>query len=622
MRLHKLAFLVFAIVAMFATILAPSPASAQGNPAPPFSCSVTRTNTTATVTWVAGGTATNYVIRRSRDGGQLFWAGRVNATTFSFTNGGLSATSNYTYSVEAQNASGQSSSPLACTNGVGGGAPVAPVSCTATRSGNTVVVTWTRAANDNGSAFVIRRSRDGGAFFWAGRVNAPATSFTNGNLSGTSNYTYQVQSRNSANQLSATRNCTSGGGGGGGNPVAPASCSVTRTGNTAVVTWSRAANDNASAFVIHRSRNGGSFFWAGRVNVPANSFTNGGLSSTSNYTYQVRARNSASVLSSPRNCSTNTTNTNNIERVIHISVDGLRPDHINSNTAPNIFRLANQGARTLNARADRNTTVTLPNHIAQVTSRRALGSDGFNITFNDDNGSTIHASAGAYVASAFDVAHDNGLETFALVGKDKFNLFDRSWNGTNGAVDTTGVNNGRDKIDTFTNIASISGQETAMVNHINGGPAEYIFWHMPAPDGFGHQFGWESATYDDAVRRSDASIGVILNLIASKPNLASTTAIVLTSDHGGVSSGPNAHSDFLDARNYKVPFIVWGPGVNPASLYTLNSGLRADPGSGRPLETGTQPVRNAEAGNVSVQLLGLGAIPGSRYNNTLNLRVN
>ena len=97
---------------------------------------------------------------------------------------------------------------------------------------------------------------------------------------------------------------------------------------------------------------------------------------------------------------------------------------------------------------------------------------------------------------------------------------------------------------------------------------------------------------------------------------------MLTADHGGVSSGANAHSDFLDSRNYTVPFIVWGPGIDSASLYSLNSGRRADPGSSRPGESGTQPVRNAEAGNVSMQLLGLGPIPGSRYNNTLNLRVN
>ncbi len=605
-------------------MLAPLPASAQAAPVAPANCSVSRSANSATVTWTraANDNAGAFVVFRSRNGGEFFWAGRVNAPATSFTNSGLSSSSTYAYQVRARNSANQLSDPRACADGGGGGGagtPVAPANCSVSRSANSATVTWTRAASDNAGSFVIRRSRDGGQFFWAGRVNVPATSFSNSGLSSGSAYSYQVQTRNSANQLSAVRNCSGGGGGGPSTPVAPSSCSVSRTGNTASVTWSRAANDNADSFVIRRSRNGGQFFWAGRVNAPATSFSNDSLSSSSTYTYQVQTRNSASQLSSPRDCSN--ANNQSVDRVLHISVDGLRSDHVTSAIAPNILRLANQGARTMNARTDRNTTVTLPNHIAQVTSRRALGGDGFNVTFNDDNGSTIHASAGFYVASAFDVAHDNGLETFALVGKDKFNMFDRTWNGTNGAPDTTGVDNGRDKIDTFSNIGSISGQQTAMLNHFANGPADYIFWHMPAPDGFGHQFGWNSAEYDDAVRRSDASIGQVLNVIANDPALASSTAIVLTSDHGGVSSGANAHSDFLDQRNYTVPFIVWGPGISAANLYSINGEVRADPGTSRPLETGTQPVRNAEAGNTSLQLLGLPAIPGSRYNGNLNLRV-
>lgn len=61
---------------------------------------------------------------------------------------------------------------------------------------------------------------------------------------------------------------------------------------------------------------------------------------------------------------------------------------------------------------------------------------------------------------------------------------------------------------------------------------------------------------------------------------------------------------------------VWGPGVIAgADLYTLNAGLR-QAASSYPMTTyaGMQPIRNAEASNLALDLLGLGPIPGSMFN--------
>jgi hypothetical protein len=599
---------------------APRTCSAPGGgdlPVAPTACVVERNGDTATVSWTraANDNAVAVVVRRSRNGGAFGWAGRVAAPTTTFVQSGLASQSVYAYTVETKNAGERASTPTPCTSEGGGGDPVAPVSCSVVRTGSSATVTWVRAGGDNAASFIVRRSRDGGTFGWTGRVDAPGTSFTQGGLSSGSVFTYAIEARAANGVQSAATSCSNQGG--GGDPVAPVSCSVVRTGSNATVTWVRAGGDNAASFIVRRSRDGGTFGWTGRVDVPGTSFTQGGLSGASTYAYRVETRAANGTASSARSC---TVAGAQIERVLHISVDGLRPDHVTAAITPNILTLVNQGQSTMNARSDYYSTVTLPNHIGQVTSRRQSGGDGFKVTFNDDNGQTIHDSAGFYVASAFDVAHDNGLQTYALVGKDKFDMFDRSWNATNGAVDTTGANNGRDKIDQFQKSFGIDGQTSLMSAHITNGPADYMFWHMPAPDGFGHQFGWGSPEYQNAVVRSDASIGVILGLIAADPALATTTAIVLTSDHGGVSSGSFAHSDFLDERNYTVPFVVWGPGINPGNLYSANAGIRQSPGTSRPDEAGIQPVRGAEAGNVSMQLLGLPPIPGSRYNASHDLQ--
>ena len=60
------------------------------------------------------------------------------------------------------------------------------------------------------------------------------------------------------------------------------------------------------------------------------------------------------------------------------------------------------------------------------------------------------------------------------------------------------------------------------------------------------------------------------------PESRDHTLVVVTADHGGI--GPS-HSDPRKFADYRIPFLVWGPGV-PAGvdLYDLNP-TYADPGS-------------------------------------------
>src|SRR5437016_3756053 len=143
--------------------------------------------------------------------------------------------------------------------------------------------------------------------------------------------------------------------------------------------------------------------------------------------------------------------------LVQVSIDGFRPDAVTvlgPGQLPNFYRLRREGSFTDNARSDFDYTNTSPNQWDIMTGRPVVGAAGHGWINNDDilPPYTVHVHKGSYVASAFDVVHDNGLRTGSFVDKGKFNEFDISYDGDTaplqgGAPDTTGDDNGRDKID-------------------------------------------------------------------------------------------------------------------------------------------------------------------------------
>jgi predicted AlkP superfamily pyrophosphatase or phosphodiesterase len=303
------------------------------------------------------------------------------------------------------------------------------------------------------------------------------------------------------------------------------------------------------------------------------------------------------------------------ERVLLISVDGLRADALEKlgpREAPTFHRLLSEGATTLNARSDRSRTYTMPNHVCMVTGRPAAGSEGHGYLDNSYAGVSIHEVKRAYVASVFDVVHDHGFRAALVSSKPKFALFIASY-AEQGAKDAIPPDHGRRKLDQ----ASISlyddrrSIEAALGLLRITTPPRLIFLHLAGPDITGHTFGFEveeGSDYLDEVRRQDLLLGKLLFAIGARRSLTETTAIVLTSDHGG--SG-RKHSDPNRLEHHRIPFIVWGPGVAAsADLYSLNPS-RADPG--RSIEGERPPIRNCDAGNVALALLALPPVSGSVF---------
>ncbi len=321
--------------------------------------------------------------------------------------------------------------------------------------------------------------------------------------------------------------------------------------------------------------------------------------------------------------------------VIHVSVDGLNAQWmqrvVDAGRAPTFKRLEQEGAWTANARTDYFYTVTLPNHTSMLTGRSVLQAPGLppgsfhGWTINDvpQLGATLHNTgnpSAKYIASVFDVVHDAGLSTALYTSKDKFIIYDQSYNETTGAANPRG----RDKIDTYFfqddgPPTYSDGMNRRFLADLAAKHTNYCFVHYRDTDSAGHAFGWGSPEYLQAVATVDGYLADVLHLVETDPALHGHTTIIVNTDHGGLGTN---HGEAERAENYTIPIFVWGDGVGRGDLYAMNHDTRTDPGESRPeYALDHQPIRNGGTGNLALKLLGLGPIPGSVINSRQDLRV-
>jgi predicted AlkP superfamily pyrophosphatase or phosphodiesterase len=296
--------------------------------------------------------------------------------------------------------------------------------------------------------------------------------------------------------------------------------------------------------------------------------------------------------------------------VVAISVDGLNPEALRDlgrRRTPVLHRLRAHGAGTLNARTEREMTVTLPNHVGMVTGRRvAARHGGHGVTWNDARlrPRTVERAAGHRVRSVFSVVHSHGGDTAVFASKEKFTLFERSWPRP---VDRSVVQPDNTRL-----------VRTARRDLTRSGRT-FTFVHLSLPDIVGHEHGFMSRRYLRAVARVDELVGRLVSAVRHDRGLRGRTTVVLTADHGGLGSG---HSDPTLRSSYRVPFLVWGAGVvRGAGLYALNRDY-ADPGRHRTrYGARRQPVRNGDVANLALDLLGMPAVRGSEHDADQDLDV-
>lgn len=348
-----------------------------------------------------------------------------------------------------------------------------------------------------------------------------------------------------------------------------------------------------------------------------------------------------------------------INHVIHISVDGVNAATLKSLMDANVGgdfdnfkRFEDEGAGTFNARTDHDYSNTLPNHTGMLTGRPVGGNPGSGSCTSSDhcytnNGEpsgsdTLHNNhpTVSYMYGVFEQAHDRGLSTAMYASKTKFVIYEQTWQDNGQADPVTPPDDGAVKIDNIVIKVSPRQHNPAIddayamqqdfLADMAANEYGYVFVHYVDPDKAGHEYGWNSTgsgQYTDALRHVDDYLGQVFNLVETDPGLVGETAIILSTDHGGGENGNNWFDHQCSGSpcqsDYTINFHVWGPGVQAGGdLYAMNPTTRSDPGTGIvDYGAGTQPIRNADGGNLALDLLGIPAIPGSTINADQDLEV-
>jgi predicted AlkP superfamily pyrophosphatase or phosphodiesterase len=241
-------------------------------------------------------------------------------------------------------------------------------------------------------------------------------------------------------------------------------------------------------------------------------------------------------------------------RAAIISVDGLRPDALTFDTAPNILALAQRGAYTWTAQTVYPST-TLPSHASMLTGVEP-GSHG--ITFDEYRDSFLLKTP-----TVLQLARAAGKRTVMVVGKAKFKQLALA-----GSLDVY--------VQTARGDADVVNEAVAQL------PTGFdlLFVHLPQTDQVGHASGWMSAAYVEQLQATDAAIGRLVSL------LPQGTTVVLTADHGGQLKDHGSR----DKVDMTIPWIIAGPRVARAGQLT-------------------QPVRTVDTALTVLSLLGVPAPP-------------
>ena len=220
--------------------------------------------------------------------------------------------------------------------------------------------------------------------------------------------------------------------------------------------------------------------------------------------------------------------------LILVSLDGYRADYLDRGLSPNLAALARDGVR---ARALRPAfpTLTFPNHYTLVTG---LFPDHHGIV---DNRMVDPATGKRFVYNDRSTTSDptwwGGEPLWVSVERQGKHAATMFWPGSDVAIDGVRPEHWLPFDGRMTPGARVD-RALAWLDLPPGQRPDFLTLYFEQVDHAAHQKGPSSAEVDAALREVDAALGRLLAGLRAR-GLADSADIVVVSDHGGTSSGPD-----------------------------------------------------------------------------------
>ncbi len=226
-----------------------------------------------------------------------------------------------------------------------------------------------------------------------------------------------------------------------------------------------------------------------------------------------------------------------IQRVMIISIDGLRPDALAQSDTPVLDRLITQGAYSDSAQ----TVVPSATLVGHASMLGGMTPEHHGIYWNIYNPELGKIKG----PTLFTVAREAGLTSVLIAGKPRLEHIV--------LPNSVDVYDYAGYLDQITVAHALDVIETRMPN--------ILFVHLPDVDEQGHATGWMSEAQFQTIHQTDARIGEMVAALDKKGYLKHTLLLV-TADHGG--EGYRHGGD--TPGEITIPWLAVGPGVQPGLL--------------------------------------------------------
>lgn len=224
--------------------------------------------------------------------------------------------------------------------------------------------------------------------------------------------------------------------------------------------------------------------------------------------------------------------------MVLVSVDGMRPDAMLAAETPCLDRLRATAAYTDRARTVM-PSVTLPCHTSML---RGVDVTRHGITTNH------FVPLARPVPSLFDVATRSGKRCGAFM----------NWGPLRDLYEPESVETAYYIADSKTEAGDLSVARSAIMHHQQR-PYDFLFVYLGRTDSMGHDHGWMSDPYLDAIRHADVCIATLVEALDRERR---PWTMLVQSDHGGHdrSHGTDRPEDMT------IPWMLVGDGVLPGEL--------------------------------------------------------